>query len=82
MQKYIRANAGVKIEVFVDRELAFNVTKHALAPISIKHIPARDVSSWAQQEGFQAEKLPMLITSDPLAKFYSALPLDCFQLEG
>lgn len=70
---------GYKIEVFLDVELAFNKTKHALAPIETVHIPARLVPQWAQEEKFQPEKAPMVLNIDANAKWYGAEPMDGFQ---
>lgn len=72
---------GYKIEVFLDKQLAYNITKHALAPIVIQHIPARQVSQWAQREQIQADKLPMIMNNDDLAKWFGSDPFDGFQLE-
>lgn len=68
--------SGYNIEVFLDVEMAFNRTKHALAPISINHIPSSQISQWAQQENLQPEKLPMMLNIDTVAKWYGAHPLD------
>lgn len=72
---------GYKIEVFLDIELAFNITKHALVPIKIYHVPAQYVAQWAQSEGLQPDKLPMIQTNDKVAKFYGANSMDGFQFE-
>lgn len=72
---------GYKIEVFIDTQLAFNITKHALAPISIRHIQAKFISQWAQKEQIQPEKLPMVMNIDSIAKYYGANPFDGFQME-
>lgn len=87
---YVRNRiAGYRMEVFLDSEIAFDPTKHALAPISIQLIKGKtapgqehtDVSRWAQEEKIQAEKLPMIQTTDMVARYYAAEPLDVFQLE-
>jgi len=70
---------GYKVEVFLDVELAFNKTGHALAPIETVHIPARLVGQWAQEEQFQPEKAPMVLNIDANAKWYGAEPMDGFQ---
>jgi hypothetical protein len=72
---------GYKIEVFTDLQLAFNITKHAFAPITVQHIPFKQVSQWAQYENIQAEKLPMIMNNDSLGKWFGADPLDGFQME-
>lgn len=72
---------GYRFEIFLDQELSFNRTKHAYAPIKIEHIPAKEVSAWTQREEIQAEKLPMILNVDPIAKWFGAGPLDVFQTE-
>jgi len=69
------------IEVFKDNELAFNRTKHALAPIKVRHVPAVEVKSVAAEEGIQQEKLPLILNVDALSKWYGARPLDIFMTE-
>jgi len=77
----IRRTDGYDIEVFKDIEFAFNPLKHSLSPISVKHIPGDQVSAWAQKEGLQPEKLPMILDIDPIAKWFGARPYDVFQYE-
>jgi DNA-directed RNA polymerase subunit H (RpoH/RPB5) len=77
----VNRTLGYKIEVFLDKQLAFNTTKHAYSPISIQHIPSKQVPQWAQREGIQADKLPMIMNNDTLAKWFGADPTDGFQLE-
>lgn len=72
---------GYRIEIFLDQELSFNRTKHAYAPIKIEYIPAKEVSAWSQREEIQAEKLPMILNVDPIAKWFGAGPMDVFQTE-
>lgn len=72
---------GYKIEVFLDSQLAFNRTKHALAPITIKHIPASQIANWAQAEEIQPDRLPMIMNTDIIAKWYGGSPMDGFEYE-
>lgn len=76
---HLKSLAGYKIETFDYVDLAFNRTKHALAPISTTHIPARQVPEWAEKEQIQYEYLPLVLNTDPLAKWYGAEPMDVFQ---
>lgn len=69
---------GRKIEVFKDQDLAFNITKHALAPIATIRIPVRDRDRFSQEEGLQPDKLPMIMSDDMNAKYYGAVSGDCF----
>ena len=69
---------GRKIEVFKDQDLAFNITKHALAPISTQHIPVRQRDQFAQDEGLQPDKLPMAMSDDANVKYYGGSSGDCF----
>lgn len=78
----VRQFIGYNIEVFKDIELAFNPLKHSLAPISIIHIPGKQVQEWSKSEDInQPEKLPMMLDIDPIAKWYGASPYDVFQHE-
>lgn len=78
----IRQCVGYNIEVFKDSELAFNIRKHALAPIFSNCISSNDVRDWSMEEGItQPEKLPMILDSDPIAKRFGAKPSDVFQHE-
>ena len=72
---------GYKIEVFLDYELAFARPKHALSPISVKHIHSNQLKQWSQDEHIQPEKLPMVLTIDPISKWFGANPMDGFQYE-
>lgn len=72
---------GYKVEVFLDAELAFNHTKHAYAPINVNHVKSKDVAEWGRQEGVQPEKLPMMLDTDIIAKWFGATPMDVFQME-
>ena len=72
---------GYKIEVFSDVELAFPRIKHSYCPIKIQYIPNTDVARWSREEQVQAEKLPMMIHTDTVSKWYGAMPLDVFQME-
>lgn len=72
---------GYKVEVFLDSELAFNRIKHAYAPINITHIPSKNVAEWGRQESIQPEKLPMMLDTDMVAKWFGATPMDVFQME-
>jgi DNA-directed RNA polymerase subunit H (RpoH/RPB5) len=71
---------GYKIEVFLDSDLAFNVTKHALAPISIQHIKSKDTAQYSQKEQIQPEKIPMIMDSDAIARHYGSNAFDVFQM--
>ena len=68
-------------EHFYDHELGFNRLNHALAPISIKHIPSADVAEWGREEEVQPEKMPMIISQDIVSRWYGASAMDVFQTE-
>jgi len=72
--------AGYRIEMFDDVEFALDPLKHALSPISIRHIPNQETEAWSREEHLQPSQLPMILTSDPIAKRYGADPLDVFQM--
>lgn len=72
--------SGYDITLFLDKELAFNVTKHSLAPIHTLHVPRNSrgpnqpdtVKLWATTEGIPAEKLPLVEDGDPVARWWGA----------
>lgn len=72
---------SVKIEVFLDKELAFNHLKHVLAPISIRHIKSEDAAKWAAAEGVTRDQLPLIFNTDTISKYYAAKPLDIMEYE-
>ena len=78
---FVKDRVGYIIEVFRDFELAFNRTKHAMAPITVRHIPSAALKEVAAEEGLQPEKLPLIFNTDPLSKWYGAKPLDMFITE-
>lgn len=72
--------AGYYIEQFMDVEFALDPTKHALAPLTIKHIPSSATEAWSKEERLQPSQLPMELTTDAIAKRYGATSLDVFQM--
>lgn len=70
-----------KFETFLDVELAFNPTKHSLAPIRITHVPSSGVSEWAEKERVTPTELPLILETDIIARWYGARPYDVFQSE-
>lgn len=74
--------AGFRIELFLDIDLSFNRTKHALCPIQVRHVPASQVKGYSNEEGIQSEKLPLIYDKDPISKWFGAEPGDVFQEEN
>jgi DNA-directed RNA polymerase subunit H (RpoH/RPB5) len=74
---FIKTNvAGKHIEVFLDVQLAYKYIAHSYCPISVSIIRAEDVEKWAVEENIQPEKLPMILSTDPIVKWYGAKPHD------
>jgi DNA-directed RNA polymerase subunit H (RpoH/RPB5) len=71
--------AGYRIEEFIDYNFAIDPVKHALAPITIKHVPGNQVAEWARQENLQPTQLPIALAVDPITKRYGAQSGDVFQ---
>lgn len=72
---------GYSMEVFLDSELAFPVVKHAFAPIKAKKISRNETPAWAEEEQLEVNKLPMMLNSDAIGRWFSVKPLDVIQTE-
>lgn len=55
------------IELFIEEELKYNITKHYLVP---KHILLPDSEKRKLKEKF-GKKMPVLLKSDPVSRFYN-----------
>ena len=84
--------AGRDIRLFMDADLAFNRTKHALAPIKAARVPHRSaaeiesdgvdpIADFIRTEGLEPRKLPLMMNSDFLAKWHGAKPGDVMVME-
>lgn len=71
--------AGYRVETFIDLEFALDPLQHALSPISIRHIPAQETAEWGREEEIQPTQLPIILTTDPIAKRFGGQGLDVFQ---
>ena len=67
---------GVSVELFSEAELQYNITKHRLVPLHERLTPE-------EQKTFTTAygtKIPVLLTSDPIARFYNFLPGDIIRV--
>lgn len=65
VRKLVENNAIIRIELFSVDELGFNVTRHRLVP---RHERAADAE--VQQLKLHLDKIPSMLTSDPVARFH------------
>ena len=65
-KKLIENSVDIKIEIFTQQELQYNITKHRLVP---KHIKLSDdeAKEFKKKHGL---KHPAIIRSDPVSRFY------------
>lgn len=63
---------NINFTFFIDIDLAFNVLKHALAPISLLHYADTNKQEFEKNEELNRKELPILLKSDPISKYYGA----------
>ena len=70
---------GYDIELFTTKELSYNVTKHVLVP---QHtlLDASDKAEILEFFRITEKRLPFILYSDPVARYYGAKPGDLFQI--
>lgn len=63
----------LNVQVFSENELSFNITKHELVP---KHevLTPTEKKTVLTKYKTMAKNFPMLLSSDPVARYYGALP--------
>lgn len=63
----------LNVQVFSENELSFNITKHELVP---KHEVLTPIQKKAVMTKYKtvAKHFPMLLSSDPVVRYYGALP--------
>jgi len=66
-KKFIKDSLDIKIELFCQDELQFNITKHRLVPPHIK-LTDEEGKQFKKKYGL---KHPVILTSDPVARFYN-----------
>ena len=62
--KYIKGQEGTDYTLFLDVELAFDRTKHALVPLYTRVTKAADVATFEKEEDINSKKLPLIIEDD------------------
>lgn len=70
---------GQWIEVFSDKELVILPFEHVYSPIHIKYIPEEKTEEWAKEEGLVLKDLPLIKTTDAMAKIFGARIKDGIQ---
>lgn len=65
-KKLIENSLDIKIELFTQEELQYNITKHRLVPKHIK-LPYKEAKEFKKVHGL---KHPAILRTDPIARFY------------
>ncbi|KAM0688305.1 hypothetical protein COBT_000444 [Conglomerata obtusa] len=78
--KHIEAISNFNIEVFKEKELLFNVTKHELVP---KHRVLNEIEKKEVLEGRRIKEyqLPKILKTDPVARYFGAKRGDVFEIQ-
>jgi len=66
-KKLVENSVDLKIELFTQEELQYNITKHRLVPEHIR-LETNDANKFKKEYGL---KHPVLLRSDPVCRFYS-----------
>jgi DNA-directed RNA polymerase I, II, and III subunit RPABC1 len=76
-QKVVDELEGLRIELFQMKSLRYNITKHRLVP---KHtlLTKSEMKSFKEQFG---TKIPILLHTDPIARFYDFQKSDIVKVE-
>jgi len=71
--KEVNKNEYKNIEIFLNKNMIFNITHHQLVP---KHILLNDeeINVLLEKYSTTSNKLPKLLRSDPIAKYYGMKP--------
>lgn len=70
---------GIFVQVFSEKELSFNVTKHMLVP---KHerLSHEDKNSVLQLFNTKPKHFPSILCSDPVSKYFAFVPGDLIKI--
>ncbi|KAM0674130.1 hypothetical protein GVAV_002203 [Gurleya vavrai] len=77
--KHLESLVNFRIEVFKEKELLFNVTKHDLVP---KHrvLNVDEKKELLEQRRIKESQLPRILRSDPVSRYYGVKPGDVFEI--
>jgi DNA-directed RNA polymerase I, II, and III subunit RPABC1 len=76
-QKIVTELQGMRMELFEAKTLRYNITKHRLVP---KHTPLTKTETRTFKEKYGV-KIPVLLTTDPVARFYDFQKGDVIRVE-
>lgn len=70
---------NLNVQVFSENELSFNITKHELVP---KHelLSTKDRNDLVRKYRASLRNFPLMLSSDPVARYYGALPGTMFKI--
>ena len=71
-------NTDKEIEVFIYKELMFNITRHYTQP-KMKILNKEEKYSLIQQ--IKQSQLPIILRTDPICRYYNAKPGDIFEFK-
>lgn len=66
-KKFIENIVGIKIELFPEINLQFNITKHVLQPKSFEKLPPKEAAEFKKTYGI---KFPVLKHTGPISAFF------------
>ena len=76
-QKVVEELQGIRIELFPMKSLRYNITKHRLVP---RHVPLSKMEMKSFKDLY-GTKIPYLLYSDPVARFYDFQRGDIIKIE-
>src|SRR3990170_2302502 len=71
---------SILIQTFLYKQLAFNPTRHVWVP---RHtlLPSQETNEMLLKHKIDRSQLPLILVTDPIAKYFGAIPHDVFRIE-
>lgn len=68
------------VQIFSEKELAFNITKHEFVP---KHIPLsmKEKRDILKKFNSSSKHFPQILSTDPICRYYGVLPGDMIRID-
>ncbi|KAM0679072.1 hypothetical protein BDAP_000452 [Binucleata daphniae] len=77
--KHLESLVGFNIEVFKEKELLFNITKHDLVPVH-RILNEEEKKEMMTMRRIKEHQLPRILIGDPVAKYFGAKRGDVFEI--
>jgi len=74
-----RAAVRCNVEIFLDKELMFNVTKHEIQP-KFETMDLEEKKKLLKQYSIKDSQLPRMLKSDPIARYYGLKRRDVIRI--